>query len=96
VRGRRGIRGRRRATLTLTLEKIKNDCLIDLVGDVLQSAMTYVYIGSRAQLFESDMTKCFLNKQNFKPYLDSTLSVKTRPFGMGNQTIRFLQLWLFA
>jgi hypothetical protein len=49
---------------------------IDLVGDVLQSSMTYVYIGSRTQIFESDMTKSFLNKQNFKPYLDSTLSTK--------------------
>jgi hypothetical protein len=35
---------------------------IDFVGDVLQSAVTYVYIGSRTQLFESDTSKSFLNK----------------------------------
>jgi hypothetical protein len=35
---------------------------IDLVGDVLQSVVTYVYIGSRTQLFESDTSKSFLNK----------------------------------
>jgi hypothetical protein len=35
---------------------------IDCVDDDLQSVMTYVYIGSRTQLFELDMTKSFLNK----------------------------------
>jgi hypothetical protein len=35
---------------------------IDLVGDDLQSAVTYVYRGSRTQLFESYTTKFFLNK----------------------------------
>jgi hypothetical protein len=60
-----------------------------LVGDDLQSAVTYVYIGSRTQLFESDTTKSFLNKQNFKPYLDTTLSKKTGLSGMENRTIRF-------
>jgi hypothetical protein len=34
--------------------------------------MTYVYIDSRTQLFELDMTKFFLNKRKLKPYLDST------------------------
>jgi hypothetical protein len=38
--------------------------------------MTYVYIGSMTQLFESYTTKSFQSKQNFKPYLDSTLSGK--------------------
>jgi hypothetical protein len=69
---------------------------IDLVGDDLQSAVTYVYIGSRTQLFESDTTKSFLNKQNFKPYSDSTLSIKTGPSRMGNQTIWLLRLRLLA
>jgi hypothetical protein len=41
--------------------------LIDCVDLFLQSVMTYVYIGSRIQLFESDMRKSFLNKLNFKP-----------------------------
>jgi hypothetical protein len=63
--------------------------LIDFVGDVLQSIVTYVYIGSRMQLLESDRTKSFLNKRNFKPYSDSTLSVKTGPSEMGNRTIQF-------
>jgi hypothetical protein len=40
---------------------------IECVGDDLLSAMSYVYIGSRTQLFESDTTKYFLNKRNFKP-----------------------------
>jgi hypothetical protein len=35
---------------------------IDCVDDRLQSDVTYVYIGSRTQLFESDATKSFLNK----------------------------------
>jgi hypothetical protein len=35
---------------------------IDLVGDDLQSSVTYVYIGSRTHLFDSYMTKSFLNK----------------------------------
>jgi hypothetical protein len=69
---------------------------IDLVGDDLQSAVTYVYIGSRTQLFESDTTKSFLNKQNFKPYSDSTLSIKIGPSRMGNQTIWLLRLRLLA
>jgi hypothetical protein len=32
-----------------------------------QSAMTYVYIGSMTQLFDSDTRKSFLNKLNLKP-----------------------------
>jgi hypothetical protein len=39
---------------------------------LLESALTYTYIGSRMQLFESDTTESFLNKQNLKPYSDST------------------------
>jgi hypothetical protein len=35
---------------------------IDLVGDRLQLVVTYVYIGSRTQLFELYTTKSFLNK----------------------------------
>jgi hypothetical protein len=35
---------------------------IDLVGDDLQLVVTYVYIGSRTQLFDSYTTKSFLNK----------------------------------
>jgi hypothetical protein len=50
--------------------------LIDYVGVGLQSAMTYTYIGSRTKLFESDMTKSFLNKLNLKPYSDSMCSRK--------------------
>jgi hypothetical protein len=69
---------------------MKSSNSIDCVGDDLLSAMTYVYIGSKMQLFELDMTKSFLYKQNFKPYSDSTLYVKTGPSGMGNWTIRFL------
>jgi hypothetical protein len=41
---------------------MKSVNLIDLVGDRLQSTMTYVYIGSMTQLFELDTTKSFLNK----------------------------------
>jgi hypothetical protein len=41
--------------------------------------VTYVYIGSRTQLFELDTTKSFLNKQNFKLYSESILSVKLDP-----------------
>jgi hypothetical protein len=50
---------------------------IDFVGDVLQSFMTYVYIGSKTQLFELDTSKSFLTKRNFKPYSEFILSVKT-------------------
>jgi hypothetical protein len=49
---------------------------IECVGVGLQSAMNYTYIGSRTQLFESDTTKSFLNKLNFKPYSDSIYSGK--------------------
>jgi hypothetical protein len=56
---------------------MKNRILIDCVDDDLQSAMTYVYISSRTQLFGSDTTKSFLNKQNLKPYLDSIYYGKT-------------------
>jgi hypothetical protein len=69
---------------------------IDLVGDDLQSAMTFIYIGSRTQLFDSYTTKSFLNKQNLKPYSDSTLSIKTGPSKIGNRTIWFLRLRLLA
>jgi hypothetical protein len=69
---------------------------IDLVGDDLQLVVTYVYIGSRTQLFDSYMIKSFLNKQNLKSYSDSTLSVKVGPSGIGNRTIRFLRLRLLA
>jgi hypothetical protein len=62
---------------------------IDLVGDDLQWIMTYVYIGSRTQLFDLYTTKSFLNKQNLKPYSDSTLSVKIRPSEIEIRTIRF-------
>jgi hypothetical protein len=41
---------------------MKSSNLIDLVDDRLQSVVTYVYIGSRTQLFELDTTKSFLNK----------------------------------
>jgi hypothetical protein len=44
--------------------------------------MTYVYIGSRTQLFGLDMTKSFLKKHNVKPYSDSICSGK-------NQIVRF-------
>jgi hypothetical protein len=50
---------------------------IDCVDVDLQSAMSYVYIGSMTQLFGSDTTKSFLNKQNLKPYSDSICSGKT-------------------
>jgi hypothetical protein len=46
---------------------MKRIILIDCVDDWLQSVVTYVYIGSRTQLFESDMRKSFLNKLNLKP-----------------------------
>jgi hypothetical protein len=61
---------------------MKSSNSIDCVDDRLQSTMSYVYIGSKTQLFESDMTKSFLNNQNLKPYSDSTLSEK-------NRTLRF-------
>jgi hypothetical protein len=35
---------------------------IDCVDDGLQSVVTYTYIGSRTQLFESNTIKSFLNK----------------------------------
>jgi hypothetical protein len=35
---------------------------IDCIGVDLQLAVTYGYIGSRTQLFESDTTISFLNK----------------------------------
>jgi hypothetical protein len=41
---------------------VKSSNSIDLVGDRLQSAVTYVYIGSRTQLIELDTTKSFLSK----------------------------------
>jgi hypothetical protein len=69
---------------------MKNRNSIDCVDVGLQSAVTYIYIGSRAYLFDSYTTKSFPNKQNFKPYSDSTLSVKTGPSEIENLTIRFL------
>jgi hypothetical protein len=45
-----------------SVNKRKSSNSIDLVGVDLQLAVTYVYIGSMMQLFESDMTKSFLNK----------------------------------
>jgi hypothetical protein len=47
----------------------KVNCInsIDCVGVRLQSAMTYVYIGNKTQLFESDTRKSFLNKLNLQP-----------------------------
>jgi hypothetical protein len=41
-----------------------------------QSVVTYTYIGSMTWLFESDMTKNFLNKLNLKPYSYSICSRK--------------------
>jgi hypothetical protein len=69
---------------------VKSSNSIDLVDDDLQSTVTYVYIGSMTQHFDSYTTKSFLNKQNLKSYSDSTLSVKTRPSEIGNRTIQFL------
>jgi hypothetical protein len=71
-------------------QKCKGINLIDYIGDKLQSAVTYVYIASSTQLFESDMTISFLNKRNFKPYSDSSLSEKAGPSKIGNRTIWFL------
>jgi hypothetical protein len=48
-------------------KSMKRIILIDCVDNWLQSAVTYVYIGSRTQLFESDTRKSFLNKLNLKP-----------------------------
>jgi hypothetical protein len=56
---------------------MKNRISIDCVDDDLQSDITYVYISSRTQLFRSDMTKSFLNKQNLKPYSDTICYGKT-------------------
>jgi hypothetical protein len=58
--------------------------------------MTYVYIGSRMQLFELDMTKSFLNNQNLKPYPDSIVSIKTGHSDFENWTLQFLRLLLLA
>jgi hypothetical protein len=44
---------------------------IDCVDVRLQSVMTYTYICSRTQLFESNTVKFFLNKLNLKPYSNS-------------------------
>jgi hypothetical protein len=41
---------------------MKSRILINCVDDGLQLAMIYVYIGSKTYLFESDMTKSFINK----------------------------------
>jgi hypothetical protein len=43
---------------------------------IYNRAMTYIYIGSRTQLFESDTIKSFLNKRNIKSYSDSICSEK--------------------
>jgi hypothetical protein len=48
--------------------------LIDCVGVELQSAVTYTYIASSTQLFESDTIKYFLSKLNLKHYSDSICS----------------------
>jgi hypothetical protein len=40
---------------------------IECVDVGLQSTVTYTYIGSRTELFESDTIKSFLNKLNLKP-----------------------------
>jgi hypothetical protein len=55
-----------------------------------QDNVPYIYIGSRTRLFRTDMTKSFLNEQNFKPYSDCTLFEKIRPSRIGNRTIQFL------
>jgi hypothetical protein len=41
---------------------MKNVNSINLVGDRLQSVVTYIYIASRMQLFELDTTNSFPNK----------------------------------
>jgi hypothetical protein len=55
---------------------VKNINSIDCVDIRLQSVVTYNYIVSRTQLFESDTTKSFLNKLNLKLYLNSICSEK--------------------
>jgi hypothetical protein len=69
---------------------MKNISLIDCVGVRLQSAMTYTYIGSRTLLFESNMTKSFLNKLNLKHYSDSICFGKTGYSGIQNRIVRYL------
>jgi hypothetical protein len=64
----------KRRKLEIRAKSMKNISSIDCVAIGLQSVMGYTYIGSRAQLFESDTTKSFLNKLNLKPYSDSTYS----------------------
>jgi hypothetical protein len=51
---------------------MKNVNSIDWVDNDSISHDLYLYIGSMMQLFESDMSKSFLNKQILKPYSDST------------------------
>jgi hypothetical protein len=75
---------------------MKSSNSIDCVDDRLQSTMSYVYIGSKTQLFESDTTKSFLNNRNLKPYSDSTLSEKIGHSDFQNRTFRFLQLHLLS
>jgi hypothetical protein len=69
---------------------MKINDLIECVGVGLQSIMTYTYIGSRMYLFESDMTKYFLNKLNLKPYSNYICSGKSRYCSLANQMVRFL------
>jgi hypothetical protein len=46
-------------------------------GWLHQLTMTYVFICSRAYLFDMDMRKSFQNKLNLKLYSDSICSKKT-------------------
>jgi hypothetical protein len=75
---------------------MKSRILIDCVDDGLQSAITYIYIGSMTYLFESDMTKYFLNKQNLNSYLDSICFRKNRQSSLANKMVWFFRLRLLA
>jgi hypothetical protein len=61
--------------------------LIDCVYDMLQSAVTYVYIGSRTQLFESDKKKIF-PKQTISQTL-TRLSVLGKPDTAESKTVQY-------
>jgi hypothetical protein len=68
--------------------------LIYCVDVILQSAVSYTYIGSMPYLFELDMTKSLLNKLNLKSYSDSICSGKIRYSDLANQIDRFFFCFL--
>jgi hypothetical protein len=61
-----------------------------------QSAVAYIFIGYKTQLFDTDKGKSFQNKLNLKSYSDSICSKKIGYFGILNRMVPFLRLQLRA